>query len=174
MTDHLLPVAASSEDYKLLEDMHTATASKFCELTKQSEEISKGMASLQASGRAIHSIRHTVAHAWMRLRVAPMAVSHCHDHTVGQSRCVQCHHTMCIRVYRKRNRHDHVCVRLVLLHVWRRGAEGACTCVQGKAKELQPRLDQIDVLDASTSELVNTAQMLDDYAKRLGENAESP
>ena len=41
--------------------------------------------------------------------------------------------------------------------------------IQDKAKELQPCLDEIDVLEASASELLNTAQLLDDYSKRVGE-----
>ncbi len=41
--------------------------------------------------------------------------------------------------------------------------------IQDKAKEIQPCLDEIDVLEASSSELLNTAQLLDDYSKRIGE-----
>jgi ABC-type transporter Mla subunit MlaD len=41
--------------------------------------------------------------------------------------------------------------------------------IQDKAKELQPCFDEIDVLEASASELLNTAQLLDDYSKRIGE-----
>ena len=41
--------------------------------------------------------------------------------------------------------------------------------IQEKAKEIQPCLDEIDVLEASSSELLNTAQLLDDYSKRIGE-----
>ena len=40
--------------------------------------------------------------------------------------------------------------------------------IQDKAKEIQPCLDEIDVLESSASELLNTAQLLDDYSKRVG------
>ena len=40
--------------------------------------------------------------------------------------------------------------------------------IQDKSKEIQPCLDEIDVLEASASELLNTAQLLDDYSKRVG------
>ena len=39
--------AASSVDYKLLEDMHSATASKFAELSTKAQAVSGGMAALK-------------------------------------------------------------------------------------------------------------------------------
>lgn len=39
---------------------------------------------------------------------------------------------------------------------------------QEEGRALQPKLDQVDVLEASVSELVNTAQLLEEYAKRIG------
>eukprot|EP00283_Hemiselmis_rufescens_P008691 CAMPEP_0173424122 /NCGR_PEP_ID=MMETSP1357-20121228/4126_1 /TAXON_ID=77926 /ORGANISM="Hemiselmis rufescens, Strain PCC563" /LENGTH=126 /DNA_ID=CAMNT_0014387297 /DNA_START=30 /DNA_END=410 /DNA_ORIENTATION=+ len=77
-------VAATSQDYKLLEAMHGATTDKFQSLTTQASSLSSDMGNLQ-----------------------------------------------------------------------------------GKAKELQPVLDQVDVLEASVSELHDTAVMLDEYSKRV-------
>jgi hypothetical protein len=50
-----------------------------------------------------------------------------------------------------------------------RDAGASIQQIQDKAKEIQPCLDEIDVLEASSSELLNTAQLLDDYSKRVGE-----
>uniref|UniRef100_A0A6U2E2M3 Biogenesis of lysosome-related organelles complex 1 subunit 2 n=2 Tax=Hemiselmis andersenii TaxID=464988 RepID=A0A6U2E2M3_HEMAN len=77
-------VAATSQDYKLLEAMHAATTEKFQSLTTQASSLSSDMGTLQQ-----------------------------------------------------------------------------------KTKELQPVLDQVDVLEASVSELHETANMLDAYSKRV-------
>ena len=54
------------------------------------------------------------------------------------------------------------------------GVANSIQQIQEKSKTIKPCLDEIDVLEASTSELLNTAQLLDDYSKRVGKQVDLP